>query len=331
VTPAFAAPGRRNPDAGYQADGLTEVLIVRVLISGAAGFVGRHLAAAAARNRHDVVALVRQTWPAILDQQKNVRIQAADIAQGKGLPPGPFDAIFHCAAAIPSVVPDSAELFRLNVEGSRRFFEHGLHARANTIIFCSSMAVYGRIDADVVDPDTPIHNPNDYGRSKLESEQLLAELSRAHTDLGALSIRLPGVVGPGSHDNFLSDTMTRLVAGETVDVRNPDALFNNVVHIEDLAYFAETLLGSVPLGHRATTIAATDPLPIREVVGLLQAAAGPGAAVNYHQEGHSFLIANEHARTLGYRPATVRDSVRRFASAHRAELDLSRPASSQQT
>jgi nucleoside-diphosphate-sugar epimerase len=305
---------------------------VRVLISGAGGFVGRHLAAAMARSRHDVVALVRrQTWPAILDQQKGVRIQRADLSQAGGLPPGPFDAIFHCAAAIPSAVSDSAELFRVNVEGSRRFFEHGLRARAGTIIFCSSMAIYGRIDTDVVDPDTPIHDPNAYGRSKLECERLLTELSRAHSGLRALSIRLPGVVGSGSHDNFLSDTMARLAAGETVLVRNPDAPFNNVVYVDDLAHFVDTLLGSLPLGHRATTIASTDPLSIREVVGVLQAAAGPGAAVHYRHEGHSFLISNKHARTLGYRPATVRDSVRRFASAHRAELDLSRTASSQQT
>jgi nucleoside-diphosphate-sugar epimerase len=305
---------------------------LRVLISGAGGFVGRHLAVAMAHKGHDVVALVRrQTWPPVLDQQKGVRIERADLAQAEPLPAGPFDAIIHCAAAIPSAVLDAAELFRVNVEGSHRFFEHGLHARAGTIIFCSSMAVYGSIDADVVDPDTPVHEPNAYGRSKLECERLLAELSRAHAGLRALSIRLPGVVGPGSHDNFLSDTMARLAAGQAVDVRNPDALFNNVVHIDDFAHFVDTLLGALPLGHRTTTIATDDPLPIREVVELLQAAADPGATVKYHQEGHSFVIATEHARTLGYRPATVRDSLRRFANAHRARADLSRTASSQQT
>ncbi len=97
------------------------------------------------------------------------------------------------------------------------------------------MAVYGRVEDDVVDPDTPVREPNAYGRSKLACERLLADLSRAHSDLRALSIRLPGVVGPGSHDNFLSDTMTRLAAGQNVVARTPDALFNNVVHIDDLA------------------------------------------------------------------------------------------------
>ena len=172
-------------------------------------------------------------------------------------------------------------------------------------------------------PTPRSREPNAYGRSKLECERQLAELSHAHSSLRALSIRLPGVVGPGSHDNFLSDTMARLAAGERVVVRNPDALFNNVVHIDDLARFVGALLGSLPRGHRATTIGAENPLPIRDVVGILEAAAGRSGAVRYEHEGHPFLVSNEYAKSLGYRPATVRDSVERFA---RGQVAASAPA-----
>jgi nucleoside-diphosphate-sugar epimerase len=294
--------------------------VLRLLISGAGGFIGGHLALAMARNGNDVVALVRRSAAGILDRHKNVQLQRADLAaEGEPLPPGPFDALIHCAAAIPSAVPDEAELTRINVEGSRRLFAHAVESGVSKVVFCSSMAVYGRIAVDVVDPDTPIDEPGAYGRSKLESENKLVELSRSNAGLRALSIRLPGVVGAGSHDNFLSDTMTRLAAGGTVDVRNPDALFNNVVHIDHLARFATTLLGILPPGHQVTTIAAADPLPIRDVVGLLQTVAAPGAAVRYRQEGHTFLISNEHARTLGYRPPTVRDAVECFALGYAAD------------
>jgi nucleoside-diphosphate-sugar epimerase len=257
---------------------------------------------------------VRRSRPAILDRSERIHVARADLAGAETLPAGPFDALIHCAAAIPSAVADEAELTRINVEGSRRLFDHAINAGADVVVFCSSMAVYGRIDADWVDRDTPINEPGPYGRSKLTSERTLAELCDARSDLRALSIRLPGVVGAGSHDNFLSDTMRRLAAGETVLVRNPDALFNNVVHIDDLAGFVGALLETLPAGHRATTIAATDPLPIRHVVGLLQTASAPGAEIRYRQEGRSFLISNQHAQTLGYRPATVRDAVRRFAA-----------------
>jgi nucleoside-diphosphate-sugar epimerase len=293
---------------------------VRVLISGAGGFVGGHLAVWLAERGHDVVALVRRTRSSILDTQKDIRIEHANLAtETDALPAGPFDAIIHCAAAIPSAVPDDAELTRINVEGSRRLFTHAANSGARMIVFCSSMAVYGRITAEVVDRDTPIQEPNAYGRSKLVAEKLLAELDQAYRGLRALSIRLPGIIGPGSHDNFVSDTMACLAAGGTANVRNPDALFNNVVHIEDLVRFVDMLFSTLAAGHQVTTIAAADPLPVRDVVALLQTMAAPGAAVRYRQEGHSFLISSEHARTLGYRPATVRDAVQRFAAVCAAE------------
>jgi nucleoside-diphosphate-sugar epimerase len=285
---------------------------MRILISGAGGFVGGHLAVALAGGGHEVVALVRRSRPAILERSQRIFVARADLAGTEALPAGPFDAVIHCAAAIPSAVPEEQDLVRINVEGSQRLFEHAIKAGTNVVVFCSSMAVYGRIDADMVDRDTPINEPSPYGRSKLVSEEKLSELCRDHSGLRAISIRLPGVVGPGSHDNFLSDTLRRLAAGQTASVRNAHAPFNNVVHIDDLARFARTLLETLSPGHRATTIGAVEPLPIREVVGLLQIAAAPGAAVRYREDGHSFLISNDHAQTLGYRPATVRDAVERF-------------------
>jgi nucleoside-diphosphate-sugar epimerase len=290
---------------------------VRILISGAGGFVGRHLALTLSRSGHDVVGLVRRPPPAEISRHMRVRTAQADLADlRQALPAAPCDALIHCAAAIPSAVADEGELTRINLEGSSRLFEHAVKSGASIILFCSSMAVYGGVAANLVGPDSPINAPGTYGRSKLASERELAELCRVRSGLRALSIRLPGVVGPGSHDNFLSDTAAVLAAGGAANVRNPDALFNNVVHVDDLALFVETLLSTLPCGHRVTTIAAANALPVRDVVGLLQIVAGPGAAVRYRQEGHSFLISSEHALTLGYRPATVRDAVERFAKSY---------------
>ena len=266
------------------------------------------------RRGHDVVALVRQTRPTALERQQGIRIVQIDLAKpGRNLA-GPYDGILHCAAAIPSVVRDENELIRINVESSRRLFDPALLSTSPVIIFCSSMSVYGHIVDDVVTESTAIRDPGAYGRAKLECEGLLHEFSCAHRELRALSIRLPGVVGPGSHDNFLADTKARLAAGEQVIVRNPEALFNNVVHVDDLERFTQHLLNSLPAGHRVTTVASEHPLPIRKVVDVLEIAAGRRGEVRYKRGGRSFLISSANARTLGYIPATVQNAVERFAA-----------------
>lgn len=286
---------------------------MRLLITGASGFIGCQLSLAMARNGHEVVALTRRHRPASLEQQDGIQIARADLAEEDNLPAGPFDALFHCAAAIPSAEPDESALLRINVEAARRIFSHSLGAGATVIVFCSSMSVYGRIEGSIVDENTAIRNPSPYGISKLEGERLLSEMSSSHAQLRALSIRLPGIVGPGSHDNFLSETFARLAARKEAIVRNPEALFNNVVHVDDLARFMTVLLGSLPAGHRVATIGADNPQPIRSVIGIFEAVIGCAGLVRYEHGGTPFLIASERARSLGYRPASVCDSVQRYA------------------
>jgi UDP-glucose 4-epimerase len=286
---------------------------MRVLVTGAGGFVGRHVASALAARGWQVLAGVHRHRPPELESVAGIEVVPADLAGAQPLPVrGTCEAIVHCAAALPSRVPDEAELIRQNVDGMRRLLDFAAEAGVRTFLHCSSMAAFGRIEVDVVTPDTPVMAPGAYGRSKLEGERLLAAAA-ASGPLRALSVRLPGVVGAGSHDNFLSGLVAALRAGEPIVARNPEALFNNIVHVDDLTGFFADLLGSLAPGHRITTIAAREPMTIRAIVALLSAAAGREVRVTYETGGRPFLIDPEPARALGYRVPTVRDSLERLA------------------
>jgi nucleoside-diphosphate-sugar epimerase len=97
------------------------------------------------------------------------------------------------------------------------------------------MAIYGAVSAKIVQEDLPSNKPDVYGHSKLEGENLLSELCRQHADVGGLTIRLPGVVGAGARNNFLADSLAKILSGEQIWASNPDAFFNNVIHVDDLA------------------------------------------------------------------------------------------------
>jgi nucleoside-diphosphate-sugar epimerase len=175
------------------------------------------------------------------------------------------------------------------------------------------MSIYGAIAASVVTEDTPSIDPDSYGRSKLEGERLLAGLAARAADVGALSLRLPGVVGAGGRNNFLCAALGRVLAGEAVAGNNAEAPFNNVVHVEDLAAFVAAFLADPRPGHHVANLAAREALPIRAVVALLYRTAGRPDTSIWGAGGKApFTIALDRAMALGFRPATVRDSVERF-------------------
>jgi nucleoside-diphosphate-sugar epimerase len=127
-------------------------------------------------------------------------------------------------------------------------------------------------------------------------------------DFNSLSLRLPGVVGPGAHDIFLSKTLAKIKAGEPIKAHHPDALFNNVVHILDLTYFLQSWLISAVEGHQTANLGSSEPITIREVISLLG-----GEATYSESEKTPFLISIERAVYLGFQPATVRDSIKSYA------------------
>jgi nucleoside-diphosphate-sugar epimerase len=194
----------------------------------------------------------------------------------------------------------------------RHLCERALQAKARAVVFTSSMSAYGTISVPVVTEDTPPQDPGPYGRSKLEGERLLAQAIERGLP-SALAIRLPGTVGRGSHDNFLSHALARILAGEAVSARHKDALFNNIVYVGDLADFVAAWIMSPRPGYAVTNIAAREPIRIGELFSLLFARAGKSERISFSDDGKApFQISLERAISLGYRPATVRDSVAAF-------------------
>lgn len=284
---------------------------MRVLVTGAGGFVGKVVARRLAAAGHQVQAIYRKTRPEDLLDLDRLDLRRLDLAGLEALEP--LEAVVHCAAEVPAFCPDPDALYRGNVEAARRLFDAALAAGATRIVYLSSMSVYGTIATPVVTEDTPSTDPEIYGRSKLEGERLLAAACAGSPRLAGLSIRLPGVVGRGGRNNFLSSTLQRALKNEPVAANHPTAPFNNIVHVEDLAGFIVDRLVDLPAGHRVTNIAARDAMPIRDVVALLYATAGREDVSCWGTAGKTpFTIALDRAIALGYRPPTVRDSVTRF-------------------
>jgi nucleoside-diphosphate-sugar epimerase len=262
----------------------------------------------------EVTAISRQPVEPSSEALPRLAWRKADLSLPASLPRR-FDALVHCAAETPERCPDPADLYRRNMDVSRSVFGQLLKTRARSAVFLSSMSAYGAVAAPVVTEDMPPVDLDPYGRAKRDSEDLLQSCIQRGLASG-LAIRLPGTVGKGSHDNFLSTALRRVLSGELVKGRNPDAPFNNIVYVGDLAAFLDAWIASPRPGYTVTNLGASEPLPMHEVFSLLFAFSGRDERVAFEPGGKQpFLISLDRAVSLGYRPATVRASLESFVRA----------------
>lgn len=190
---------------------------MRVVVTGAAGFVGRMLVRRLVDAGHDVVAIDYLIAPmaggdTIAGDIADPAVLARALAQG-------CDAVVHLAT-VPggAAEADPVAARRINLDATIALSEAAAATGARPrFIFASSIAVLGAALPARVDDTIPLRPQLVYGAHKAMIEQWLATLSRRGA-LDALSLRLPGIVarppGPsGMKSAFMSDVFHALRAG----------------------------------------------------------------------------------------------------------------------
>lgn len=290
---------------------------MHVLLTGATGRVGQHLARQLLAHGFRVTAVARRaesfapfhlTWP------EEIERVAVDLVEDLSALPAKIDAVVHTAGQSQATGTATWLSVRDNVVATHRLFNYAAQASARCFIFTSSLSVYGVITAPVVDETTPCVDPESYGLSKRLAERLLAEGADA---LPVLTLRLPGVLGAGASHPWVAGVLRQIVAGETVTVFNPDAPFNNAVHVDDLGDFIAGVLmqSSSLVGFDVVTLGAAGTIPVYEVPAIMAAAIGVNLSISpIPASRSSFVISSERAMTrYGYVSRHITGILRDFA------------------
>jgi dihydroflavonol-4-reductase len=172
---------------------------MRVLITGAGGFIGHHLVADQLRRDRIVTAVdlrVERLLP--LASHPNLRVVQADFRDAAIIEPALKDqaVCFHLASAHLETGVEDAVFWGVNVDGARRLAERACRAGVGRLVHCSSVGVYGNLKHWPVHEDAECNPDIPYERSKLAGEQAVSAFAR-QTGYPVVIVRPSWVYGPG--------------------------------------------------------------------------------------------------------------------------------------
>ena len=171
---------------------------MRVLVTGADGFLGRGLAARLATWLPQDATLVLTDRSIAKSPVAGAEAVAGDLAdpvfRAGLLNPG-FDLVFHLASVPGSLAERQQEAgLQVNLHAPISLAtEVAAHRPGARFVFASSIAVYGALSGETVTQATPTSPLITYGAHKLMMELLLADMTRRGAVSG-ISVRFPGIV-----------------------------------------------------------------------------------------------------------------------------------------
>jgi nucleoside-diphosphate-sugar epimerase len=178
---------------------------LRACVTGATGLIGSALVRRLVADGNEVSALVRSpvsetSSAAVRGALAGVRVVAGDLANQAAVAEvvSGADVVFHLAAKVSDTAP-LRDFEGANVEGTSAILEAAVaEGTARSIIYLSSIAVYGRVTeaAPTIDEETPLdpspEKRDAYSRTKIAAEQ--AAVAIAQRTHAPLTIIRPGIV-----------------------------------------------------------------------------------------------------------------------------------------
>ena len=245
---------------------------MRVLVTGATGFTGGHLARALAQQGREVVALVRDQARVGSLTTDGVSLAAGDIRDAAAVERAAQSAevIYHIAAIYRQAGLRDEEYRAVNARAVATVIEAASRAGVRRVVHCSTVGVHGDVERPPANEDAPLKPGDIYQVTKLEGERAAREAG-ARTGVEVVIARPTGIYGPGDRRLL---KLFRGVARRRFLVLGSGGIFYHLTYIDDLVE-GFRLCGEVPAAAGRTYIlAGGEVTTLNDLIRLVAEVAG---------------------------------------------------------
>lgn len=245
---------------------------MRVVVTGATGFTGGHLARALRARGYAVRALVRDERRAAPLAAAGIEIAAGDLRNAASLESAfaGADVVYNIAALYREAGLPETAYREVNADGAGAVVEAAARAGVRRVVHCSTVGVHGDVEHPPANEDAPLRPGDVYQVTKVDGERIAREAA-ARTRTPLVIARPSGIYGPGDRRLL---KLFRGVAHRRFVVLGDGEIFYHLTYIDDLVE-GFRLCGEVPDAAGRTYILAGGEVPtLNHLVAIIAEQAG---------------------------------------------------------
>ena len=316
---------------------------MKVLVTGAAGFIGFHLVQRLLGRGDEVVGLdnLNAYYPVVLKEARLAQIDSErfrfvrmDLADREALPAlfaaEHFDAVVNLAAqaGVRYSVENPWAYVDSNVVGFLNILECCRHYPVRHLVYASSSSVYGGNEKTPFSEEDRVDNPVSLYAATKKADELMAGCYCHLYGLKATGLRFFTVYGPwGRPDMSPMLFASAILAGKPIKVFNHGDMLRDFTYIDDIVEGVVRVLDRVPDRHEVFNIGCSSPVKLMDFISEMERALGREAdkVMLPMQPGdvyQTYADTGKLERELGYKPSVkLREGIGRFVDWYLSDLN----------
>jgi nucleoside-diphosphate-sugar epimerase len=298
---------------------------LNVLVTGATGFTGGHLARWLVRAGDDVRALVRRPAAAAELRLAGLDVVEGDLTDASSLARAVagVDVVYNLAALYRTAGLADAQYRAVNAIAAGAIVEAAAAAGVRRVVHCSTVGVHGDIEHPPADEDAPFRPGDIYQETKLEGERL-ATAAAARTGVELVIARPSGIYGPGDRRLF---KLFGAVARRRFVMLGNGRIFYHLTFVDDLCAGFRLCASVAAAAGRTYILAGGEVVTLGELVTLTARIAGvppPRMRLPVWPVWLAAAACEAVCRPLGLEPPLYRRRVDFFTKSRAFTIDRAR-------